>query len=91
MQTLTTVVVLLALVALGALVIHALNGQHDERIAAFHYSRFLPGALGRNHRAQQPWLPPKTPGQTPAPAHRGATHGHSRTRHRPVRLHGPRT
>jgi hypothetical protein len=34
---LVTVIVLLAAIALGVLVIHLLNAQHDERIAAFHY------------------------------------------------------
>ncbi|MFE0721817.1 hypothetical protein ACFW23_12745 [Streptomyces rochei] len=37
MEILVTVIVLLAAIALGVLVIHLLNAQHDERIAAFHY------------------------------------------------------
>ncbi|MET7619262.1 hypothetical protein [Streptomyces sp. NPDC005408] len=39
MGTFFTVLVLLATVALGALAIHMLNSQHDERIAAFPYGR----------------------------------------------------
>lgn len=32
-----TVIAVLAVVALGVLLIHLLNSQHDERIAAFRY------------------------------------------------------
>ncbi|WTF07687.1 hypothetical protein OHB14_41995 [Streptomyces sp. NBC_01613] len=39
METFVTVAVLLAMVAVGVLLIHLLNNQHDERIAAFHYGR----------------------------------------------------
>jgi len=39
METLVTVVVLLAMVAVGVLLIHLLNNQHDERITAFPYGR----------------------------------------------------
>lgn len=39
MGILVTVIVLLAAMALGLLVIHLLNAQHDERIAAFPYGR----------------------------------------------------
>jgi hypothetical protein len=35
-----TVVVILAVIALGVLLIHLLNSQHGDRIAAFHYGRF---------------------------------------------------
>lgn len=34
-----TVVAILAVIALGALLIHRLNAQHGDRIAAFHYVR----------------------------------------------------
>ena len=43
------VAVLLVLIAVGVVLIHQLNGQHDERIAALHYSDVLPG-IGRRPR-----------------------------------------
>lgn len=39
METFVTVIVLLAMVAVGVLLIHLLNNQHDERIIAFPYGR----------------------------------------------------
>ncbi|MGW8065017.1 hypothetical protein ACVV2G_22795 [Streptomyces ziwulingensis] len=39
MDTLVTVIVLLAVIAAGAFLIHRLNAQHGDRIAAFHYRR----------------------------------------------------
>ncbi|WP_326575171.1 hypothetical protein OG889_08340 [Streptomyces sp. NBC_00481] len=39
METFVTVVVILALIAFGGLLIHLLNLQHSDRIAAFHYGR----------------------------------------------------
>ncbi|MFF4252071.1 hypothetical protein ACFY1L_12765 [Streptomyces sp. NPDC001663] len=39
METFVTAVVLSAMVAVGVLLIHLLNNQHDERIEAFHYGR----------------------------------------------------
>jgi hypothetical protein len=53
METFVTVVVLLAMVALGAFLIHRLNNQHDERIAAFRYSRSRPAARGPAPSAPQ--------------------------------------
>ncbi len=52
-MTVITVAVLLVLIAVGVVVIHRLNGQHDERIAAFHYSDVLPG-IGRRPRRPRP-------------------------------------
>ncbi|MFD3308847.1 hypothetical protein [Streptomyces sp. NPDC058694] len=46
METFVTVVVILAMVALGTFLIHRLNNQHDERIAAFRFSRSLPAVRG---------------------------------------------
>jgi hypothetical protein len=57
METVITVAVILGMIALGAFVIHLLNGQHAERIAAFRYSRLLPGVRDRNTNP------------TPRPAH----------------------
>ncbi|MFF3336770.1 hypothetical protein ACFYWX_46010 [Streptomyces sp. NPDC002888] len=39
METFVTVAVILGMIALGVLLIHLLNSQHDERIAAFRYGR----------------------------------------------------
>ncbi|WP_329222153.1 hypothetical protein OG352_33710 [Streptomyces sp. NBC_01485] len=39
MVTFVTVIVILAMIALGVFLIHRLNTQHGERIAAFHYGR----------------------------------------------------
>lgn len=39
METFVAVMALLAMVAVGVLLIHLLNNQHDERIAVFHYGR----------------------------------------------------
>lgn len=46
MDILFTVMVLMAAIALGVLVIHLLNAQHDERIAAFHYGHPGPAVPG---------------------------------------------
>jgi hypothetical protein len=53
METFVTVVALVAMVALGAFLIHRLNNQHDERIATFHYSRSRPAARGPAPSAPQ--------------------------------------
>ncbi|MGW1667289.1 hypothetical protein [Streptomyces sp. NPDC002324] len=37
METFLTVTVIIAVIAFGALLIHRLNSQHGDRIAAFHY------------------------------------------------------
>ncbi|MEE1765016.1 hypothetical protein [Streptomyces sp. SP18BB07] len=39
MEIFVTVVVILAMIALGVLLIHLLNAQHGDRSAAFHYGR----------------------------------------------------
>ncbi|MGW1717927.1 hypothetical protein [Streptomyces sp. GQFP] len=39
METFLTVIVTLAMIAVGVLLIHRLNSQHDDRIASFHYGR----------------------------------------------------
>ncbi len=48
-MTLGAVAVLLVVIAIGVVLIHRLNAQHDERIAAFHYGDALPG-IGRRPR-----------------------------------------
>jgi nitrogen fixation-related uncharacterized protein len=62
METLVTVAVLLAMIALGAFLIHLLNGQHEQRIAAFHYSNLLPGVRSRKTKPRQQT---DEPGATP--------------------------
>lgn len=52
-MTVIAVAVLLLLVAVGVVLIHRLNGQHDERIAAFHYSDVLPGTGRRPRRGRR--------------------------------------
>ncbi len=37
MEAILTVVVILAMIAVGVFLVRRLNAQHDERIAAFHY------------------------------------------------------
>jgi hypothetical protein len=54
MDTVITVTVILGMIALGAFIIHLLNGQHAERIAAFHYSGLLPGVRDRNTTSPRP-------------------------------------
>ncbi|MEU9960649.1 hypothetical protein [Streptomyces sp. NPDC050982] len=61
METFVTVVVILAMVALGAFLIHRLNNQHDERIAAFRFSRSLPAVRG-----PAPSAPKQDPGHAAA-------------------------
>jgi len=46
MGTVLAVVLPLVMIALGVLLIHLLNAQHSERIAAFHYGRSWTTARG---------------------------------------------
>ncbi|MCX5047962.1 MULTISPECIES: hypothetical protein [unclassified Streptomyces] len=46
METFVVVLVILAMIAVGAFLIHLLNAQHGDRIAAFHYGRFGMAAPG---------------------------------------------
>lgn len=48
-MTLVAAAVLLVAIAIGVVLIHRLNAQHDERIATFHYGDALPG-IGRRTR-----------------------------------------
>lgn len=62
MEIAITISVIIAMIIAGVLLIHLLNGQHDERIAAFHYGDALPG-IGRRsrktrHRKNMPGRPP---------------------------------
>ena len=64
MEIVVTLVAILALIMLGALLIHNLNAQHDQRIAGFHYSDALPGIRRRNRRNRPPTGPAGAPGTT---------------------------
>ncbi|GHC50279.1 hypothetical protein GCM10010507_27620 [Streptomyces cinnamoneus] len=61
METVVTLVVILAMVAAGALLIHRLNAQHDERIAGFHYSGVLPWRDGRSQNRPRSAIDPAGP------------------------------
>jgi len=65
-ETVITVFVIIAMIMLGVLLIHRLNGRHNERIAAFHYSDALAG-VGRRSRKSQPASPPDHPSSPPHP------------------------
>ncbi|MFD9215904.1 hypothetical protein ACFVY9_22930 [Streptomyces sp. NPDC059544] len=54
MEIAITVSVIIAMIIMGALMIHRLNGRHDERIAAFHYSDTLPGVGRRSRKGRRP-------------------------------------
>ncbi|WP_405734110.1 hypothetical protein OG885_21630 [Streptomyces sp. NBC_00028] len=60
METLVTALVLVAIVALGAFLIHRLDALHGDRIATFHYGRSgmpvagPPGSSGRRKRGLRP-------------------------------------
>ncbi len=70
METVITVSVITAMIMLGVLLIHLLNGQHNERIAAFHYSDALPGVGRRSRKSRQPASPADHPSPPPHPEHR---------------------
>lgn len=79
METVVIVVVLLAMIALGVLLIHRLNAQHNDRIASFRY--------GRSRTTPQAPAPPR-PGDYAGPSDTGARRDHrdgGRGRFRPRR------
>nr|WP_237330355.1 hypothetical protein [Streptomyces sp. BA2] len=91
MDTVITVALVLAMIALGAFVIHLLNDQHTERIALHRYSNRLPGHPGAHNPAPPP------PGGTASPTvrarrdHRDGGRGRLRPRRRTNRAaKGPR-
>lgn len=47
MEIFVTVIVVLAMTALGVLLIHLLDARRDERVAAFPYGRSRPVSRGR--------------------------------------------
>ncbi|WP_327184303.1 hypothetical protein [Streptomyces sp. NBC_01334] len=63
METFVTVIVILGMIALGVFLIHRLNSQHSERIAAFHYARSGTPVAGPG---PSPPTPRKAHGRRPA-------------------------
>ncbi|MBA4863961.1 hypothetical protein H1V43_21900 [Streptomyces sp. PSKA54] len=51
METVITLAAITAMILIGMLLIHLLNGRHDERIAAFHYSEPYRESADRAGRA----------------------------------------
>jgi hypothetical protein len=68
-ETVITVAVVLAVIAMGIFLIHQLNAQHDARIASFHYGEAVQG-LGRRRRPRR-----RRPATGPAGPPEAGTHG----------------
>ncbi|WP_351224490.1 hypothetical protein [Streptomyces sp. NPDC002133] len=62
-----TVSVIIAMIIIGVLWIRLLNGQHDERIAAFRYGDAMPGVRRRSRKVRRPSGPAGSPAATPRP------------------------
>ncbi|MFE7778845.1 hypothetical protein ACFU5O_34215 [Streptomyces sp. NPDC057445] len=75
METAITVSVIIAMIIIGMLLIHLLNGQHDERIAAFHYGDAMPGIGRRNRKSRRPGRPAGSPVVTPPRERPDGGHG----------------
>jgi hypothetical protein len=71
-ETVITVSAIIAMIIVGVLLIHRLNGLHDERIAAFHYSNVLPGIGRRDRKGRRSARPAVSPHVT---AHRERPNG----------------
>ncbi|MEU0392665.1 hypothetical protein ABZ208_07810 [Streptomyces sp. NPDC006208] len=54
MEIAITVSVIIAMIIIGMLWIHLLNGQHDERIAAYRYGDVMPGVRRRSRKGRRP-------------------------------------
>ncbi|MBH1933036.1 hypothetical protein I5Q34_01805 [Streptomyces sp. AV19] len=61
METAVTLAVILIMIAVGALLIHRGNAQHDERIAGFHYSGVLPWRDSRSRNRPRSAIDPAGP------------------------------
>jgi hypothetical protein len=68
-ETVITVAVVLAMIAMGVFLIHQLNAQHDARIASFRYGEAIQG-LGRRRRPKR-----RRPAAGPAGPPETGTHG----------------
>lgn len=78
METVITVSAIICVIVMGVLLIRLLNGQHNERIAAVHYSDALAEVGRRSRKSRQPAIPPDRPPPPPHPEHRDGprmTHG----------------
>ncbi|MFD7136738.1 hypothetical protein [Streptomyces sp. NPDC059894] len=81
METFVTVVAILALIALGVLLIHLLNAQHSDRIAAFHYARYgMPVAGPAPPVPRRPRDRARASGSGARPGHRDDDGGRGRLR-----------
>ncbi|MEV4927151.1 hypothetical protein [Streptomyces roseoverticillatus] len=85
MDTDITVAVILAMIALGAFVIHLLNTQHSERIALHQYSRRLPGRRGAHSPTRPQPDDTAPPAVRPRRDHRDGGRGRLRPRRRTSR------
>ncbi|MCX4512226.1 hypothetical protein OHA27_18335 [Streptomyces sp. NBC_01619] len=69
MEIAITVSVIIAMIIIGVLMIHLLNGQHDERIAAFHYGDTRPGIGRRSRKSRRTARPAGAPVAAPHRKH----------------------
>ncbi|MFE2277169.1 hypothetical protein ACFXAE_07865 [Streptomyces sp. NPDC059454] len=74
MNVFLTAAAFLVLVAVAAYVIHRLNLQHADRIAAYRYSAPRPGRRGRRvpQPYHAPWVIIRSPGRASEPSARSA-------------------
>ncbi|MFC9916657.1 hypothetical protein [Streptomyces sp. NPDC127197] len=59
------IAITVSVIIIGVLLIHLLNGQHDERIAAFHYGDAMPGIGRRSRKGRWPAEHAGSPAATP--------------------------
>jgi hypothetical protein len=92
MDTLITVVVILAVIVFGVVVIRVLNGQPAERVAAFRYGRFRQDPRGRSNWSEKSDPPSDSFAGSSGVAshrdHRDAGHRQLRPRRRPAHGRG---
>lgn len=91
MEVFLTVTVIVAMIAIGVVLIELLNNQHNERIAAYRYGSPLPGRGGRDVKGEPepPW--PDERAVTSVHARAGASdHRHRRRHAQHHRTHLPR-
>jgi hypothetical protein len=69
-ETAVTVALIIFLIIAGMFLIHRLNAQHDERIAAFRYSDALPGIGRRNRKRPHATAPEDPPSDATRREHR---------------------
>lgn len=84
MTTFVTVMAILAMIAIGTLLIRLLNAQHSDRASAFHYGR-----SGMPVPGPAPSAPRKAHGRSAAIAPAGDRDRHDDGSGRPGRRHSP--